>query len=172
MPSDDLADLFAGREPSMEAPLVESDDEGEEPTASTPTGEEECQPQRIVRDPGMPSQKDIDEHEAGGHAEYRTWCEACVEGRGTGTPHCRGKGQESKVPVLASDYLFITPESKIASRDELDLSEIEACDMKILVAVDTTSGSVFAHVVQKKGVEWGPALCGQTGGRCRLACIQ
>ena len=121
LPSDDLADLFADREPSMEPPLVDSDDEGEELIASKPTGEEECQLQRIVRDPGMPSQKDIDEHGAGGHATYRTWCEACVEGRGTGTPHCRGNGQESKVPVLAFDYLFITPENKVATRDELDL---------------------------------------------------
>ena len=88
LPSD-LSDLFADAEPSMEPALVDSDDEGEEPLASTPTGEEECQPQRIVRDPGMPSQKDIDEHEAGGHCTYRAWCEACVEGRGAGTPHRR-----------------------------------------------------------------------------------
>ena len=31
-------------------------------------GDEECQPQRVLGDPGMPSQKDIAEHEAGGHA--------------------------------------------------------------------------------------------------------
>ena len=55
--------------------------------------------------------------------------------------------------LLTFDYLFITPENKVATRDELDLTEIEACDMKILVAIDTTSGSIFAHVVQKKGVE-------------------
>ena len=81
LPSD-LADLFAGAEPPMEPQLVDSDDEGEEPLASKPTGEEDCQPQRIVRDPGMPSQRDIDEHEAGGHCTYRAWCEACVDGRG------------------------------------------------------------------------------------------
>ncbi len=154
LPSD-LDDLFADAEPSgaVTPRLVDSDDEGEEPLVSKPTGEEECQPQRIVRDPGMPSQKDIDEHEAGGHCTYRAWCEACVEGRGTGTPHKRGMGQESKVPILAFDYLFYILENKVAARDELDLTEIEACDMKILVAIDTTSGSVFAHVVQKKGVE-------------------
>ena len=33
------------------------------------------------------------------------------------------------------------------------LSEIAACDIKILDAIDTTSGSIFAYVVQKKGVE-------------------
>ena len=53
-------------------------------------------------------------------------------------------------PLLTFDCLFITPWDKVATGDELDFTEIEACDMKILVAVDTTSGSIFAHVVQKK----------------------
>ena len=30
---------------------------------------------------------------------------------------------------------------------------MEECPLKILVAIDTTSGSTFSHVVQKKGVE-------------------
>ena len=97
LPSD-LADPFADAEPSMEPPLVDSDDEGEAPLVSKPTGEEECQPQRIARDPGIPSQRDVDEHEAGGHATYRAWCEACVEGRGVGNLHTCGMGQESIVP--------------------------------------------------------------------------
>ena len=79
----------------MEPPLVDSDDEGEGPLVSKPTGDDECQPQRIVRDPGMPPQKGIDEHEAGGNANYRTWCGACVEGRGAGTVHWRGVVQET-----------------------------------------------------------------------------
>ena len=120
----DLADLFADAEPPGEPPLVDSDNEGEELASSKPTGDEESQPQRIVRDPGLPSQQDIDEHEAGGHTTYRAWCEACVEGRATGAQHRRGKGQESKIPILAFDYLFITPENRVASRDELEPSEI------------------------------------------------
>ena len=95
----DLPDgLFSDDElPSMEVPQgvvtprAESDGEGEELVVIKPTGDEECQPQRVLRDPGMPSQADIDEHEAGGHATYRTWCEACVEGRGIGEPHLMGQ---------------------------------------------------------------------------------
>ncbi len=89
----DLPDgLFSDDElPSVEAPPGESDGEGEELVVVKPTGDEECQPQRIIKDPGMPSQADIDEQEAGGHATYRTWCEACVEGRGIGEPHLGGK---------------------------------------------------------------------------------
>ena len=81
------------------------------------------------------------------------WCDVCVEGRGAGTPHRRGKGRESKAPALTFDYLFSTPESKTATIDELVLAEMEACDMEILVATDAVFGSIFAHVVLKKGVE-------------------
>ena len=50
LPSD-LDDLFADAEPSGEGVvtprLVDNDVEGEEPLVSKPTGEEECQPQRM-----------------------------------------------------------------------------------------------------------------------------
>ncbi len=82
-----LDDLFAGKDLSDEPLLVDSGDVGGGLFVSKPAGDEEGQPRRIVRDPGVPSQKNIDEHESGGHATYRTWCEACVEGRGTGGPH-------------------------------------------------------------------------------------
>ena len=155
----DLPDgLFSDDElPSMEVPQgvvtprAESDGEGEELVVIKPTGDEECQPQRVLRDPGMPSQKEIDEHEAGGHATYRTWCEACVEGRGIGEPHLRGKGQESLIPILAFDCLFITAADEIKTREEISTPEMEECPLKILVAIDTTSGSTFSHVVQTKG---------------------
>lgn len=54
---------------------------------------------------------------------------------------------------MAFDYPFTTLENTVATRDELDLTEIDACDMEIPVAIDTTSGGIFAQVVQKKGVE-------------------
>ena len=66
----------------MRGQSITNEHEGNDFIVSKATGDEECQPQRVLKDPGMPSQKDIDEHEAGGHATYRTWCEACVEGRG------------------------------------------------------------------------------------------
>ena len=49
-------------------------------------GGEGCQPQRVVRAPDMPSQTGIDEHGADGHATYRAWRGACVEGPGIGNP--------------------------------------------------------------------------------------
>ena len=79
-----------------------------------PTVDKECQPQRVLEDPCVLSQKDIDEHEAGGHATCRTWCEACVEGRGVGEPDLRSQKQESKIPILAVACPFVT--SGVTSR--------------------------------------------------------
>ena len=109
---------------------VIDDEDGADLIVSKPTGDEERQAERIVRDPDIPSQKDIGEHDAGGRATYRTWCEACVGGRGVGEPHVRGKGHESRVPILAFDYLCITPENGINTRDGLTLGHIEACQLK------------------------------------------
>ena len=47
------------------------DDEDDGLIESKPIDNEECQPQLVLIDHGMPSQKDIDEQEAGGHANYR-----------------------------------------------------------------------------------------------------
>ena len=91
----DLPDgLFADDEAS-EA-IVLNDDEENEPIKCKPSGDEDCQEPRVLRDPGAPSQKDIDEHEAGGHATYRRWCEACVEGRGVGEPLMRPRSRSRR----------------------------------------------------------------------------
>ena len=57
-----MASLFADAESPGEPHLVDSEDEGGEPVSSKHTCDEESQPQRIVRDPGLPTQQDIDEH--------------------------------------------------------------------------------------------------------------
>ena len=36
---------------------------------------------RIPVDPGKPTQREIDEHEASGHTTFRPWCKWCVEGK-------------------------------------------------------------------------------------------
>ena len=102
----------------MGTSVGDSDGQRKKPIISKPTGDEECQPQRIFKDPGMPSQKGIDEHEAGGHATDNSWCEASVEGCGIGELHSTGKGQESTIHVLAFDCLFATSADDIKTRGE------------------------------------------------------
>ena len=116
----DLPDgLSASDEVSEETVL--NDDEDNEPISCKPSGEEDCQEPRVLMDSGAPSQNDIGEHEVGGHSKYRSWCEACVEGRGIGEPHLMATKQESKIPTLAFDYLFVTSGGDIKTREETTL---------------------------------------------------
>ena len=46
---------------------------------------------RTISNPGQPSQKECEEHEAT-HAQYRSRCIACVRGRGIAMKHHRSTG--------------------------------------------------------------------------------
>ena len=81
--------------------------------------EEDAEPKEILPDPGQPTQADIDEHNVD-HYPFRSWCEACIKGRGTGEAH--KSGGESTIPVIAFDHLFITKE-QVWRREELDEEE-------------------------------------------------
>ena len=134
----DLPDGLFADDVASEGAILEESTENE-PIKCKTSGDEDCQETRVLRDPGAPSQKGIDEHEAGGHATYRRWCEACVEGRGIGEPHLRAKKQESRIPILAFDYLFVTSGDEIKTREDSTPQDMEEYKMKILVAIDTTS---------------------------------
>ena len=42
---------------------------------------------RVRLNPKNPTGREKQEHEDSGHAVYRSWCVACVEGRGVGVQH-------------------------------------------------------------------------------------
>ena len=42
---------------------------------------------RVRVNPKSPTSREKQEHEDSGHAVYRSWCAACVEGRGVGGQH-------------------------------------------------------------------------------------
>ena len=58
--------------------------------------------------PAKPTQAEQDEHYAGGHAAYRSWCEHCVKGRGRASPHA--VGSEGELPEVGVDYACLGPE--------------------------------------------------------------
>ena len=62
--------------------------------------EEEFAPKIVAKDPGSPTQAEVDEHNVD-HFPFRAWCECCVQGRGTGEQHV--PGVESHIPILAFD---------------------------------------------------------------------
>ncbi|CAK0841220.1 unnamed protein product, partial [Prorocentrum cordatum] len=88
--------------------------------------------------PHEPSQREIAEHEAMGHATYRSWCRVCIAAKGQGQPHLRApEDDETAVPVVSSDYAFM-------GQDDADT-------MPMLVLRDRRSKMMAATFVEKKG---------------------
>ena len=85
---EDLADLFnseASNAPEDKAIAGPADiPTGVEVTLSDDEELDETLKQRILPDPGEPTASQRDDHRAGGHITFRSWCEDCVAGRATG----------------------------------------------------------------------------------------
>ena len=65
--------------------------------------EEEGREMRIIKDPGEPTEREIEEHELT-HVPFRAWCKACVRGKAQNDPHYHKQDAEresSKVPVIS-----------------------------------------------------------------------
>ena len=92
------------------ASLCAAGEEAENP--GEPEGRPEGEPgEEQVRSPSDPTTAEVEEHEATGHVQYRTWCKHCVAGRGIGQQH-RTREEELRaqdgLPVIASDYTFMS----------------------------------------------------------------
>ena len=65
--------------------------------------------------PENPPSRGKQEHEDSGHAVYKSWCAACVEGRGVGgQPRIELLDEEERdrtTPIVACDYGFMTQEN-------------------------------------------------------------
>ena len=59
-----------------------------------------------LRDPKLPSQKDVDVHWLMGHLPFRDWCPICVKAKGKEMDHTRDKGRERELPEYSWDYCF------------------------------------------------------------------
>ena len=84
---------------------------------------------------------------------FRAWCKHCLEGRGREFGHDKSRGDkdERATPVISFDYCFISDVGEITTEDAYAAAGVGAA--KILVARDSRSKSVFAHVVPQKGVD-------------------
>ena len=96
-----------------------------------------------MRSPSDPTAAEVEEHEATGHVQYRTWCKHCVAGRGNGQQH-RTREEELRaqdgLPVIASDYTFMSQSGAEDGRAK-----------PILVVKDSRTSSVAATFVDAKG---------------------
>jgi hypothetical protein len=106
---------------------------------------------KLLPDPGEPTSAEVEDHRACGHVPFRSWCQECVESRGSGEPHRARKGQRA-VCVFAFDYLFIGRDGVPIRRQDLTEGR-EEVDVKILIAKDTRGRAAFAHVIPQKGID-------------------
>ena len=86
----------------------------------------EAETPRVSMNPKNPTSREKQEHEDSGHAVYRSWCAACVEGRGVGGQHrielLEEEERERTNPIVAFDYGFLKQENSdtfpiVISRD-------------------------------------------------------
>ena len=141
------------QEPTGRARSEQGGQSDEEGPPGVEVGQEPLEddvPKRVARDPGAPTQSERDEH-CVDHWPFRSWCEDCVRGRATGEQH-KASEQPRSIPVISFDYLFIT-RGWLLRREELEGTEDESVDLKILVVKDSRTKSVFAHVVDRKGTD-------------------
>ena len=92
-------------------------------------------------------------HVLTGHASFRSWCAACVQGRGRAERHQEDGRKEledgSKVPVVSWDYCFLGTKNR-ASEVEVE----QRGDSPVLVMHDSVTKSIFAHLIPAKGVDF------------------
>ena len=72
-----------------ESDVVVTDETGEESAAD----EQGARVPRVARRPYTPTKAELEEH-LPLHLEYRSWCEACVKGRGVERAHHRTAKEE------------------------------------------------------------------------------
>ena len=67
---------------------------------------EEAKPPEVLRDPGAPTPREIEEHNVT-HMPFRSWCPHCVAGKAPERPHKKQERQsEKQIPEIVFDYGF------------------------------------------------------------------
>ena len=147
--------MGAGKQREQRSPAAEIEppdlvDEGpnEEALEEEDFASQECVAPRILPDPGQPTQKQLDDHRVD-HLPFRSWCPECVAGRATGEQHVARKDQK-QITTFSMDYLYCT-KSRVSKKE--DLEDGEDVEMKVLVAKDSKSKTIFAHSVVAKGAD-------------------
>ncbi|CAE7420072.1 RE2, partial [Symbiodinium sp. CCMP2592] len=103
--------------------------------SSQPQVDEGQSAQPLAR-PDRPTPEMIAAHEVS-HVPYRSWCRACVAGRGRAYQH-KASGQESTVPVISMDYLYFNERS-------------DGAGLPTIVLRDRHSKAIFSHLLPCKG---------------------
>ena len=96
---------------------------------------------RARMNPKNPKRREKQEHEDSGHAVYRSWCAACVDGRGVGGQHRLERMEEYErertTPIVAFDCVFVTQGNEDT--------------FPILICRDSKYGQTGATCCERKG---------------------
>ena len=118
-----------------------------DPRGSAETRRAEQNPEAGERSKGMPcgirpTQDEVEEHERT-HVPFRNWCKHCVFGKAKNAPHRTQDHQDSAIPCVSIDYMYMSENS--------NREPTESDEMPIMVMKDRWSKTVFASIVPKKG---------------------
>ena len=70
-------------------------------------------PARVLwRRPEQPTAAEVQQHEISGREPYRSWCRACVAGRGRADAHVGRPAVEKGVPIIGVDWLLVEPSTR------------------------------------------------------------
>ena len=112
--------------------------------------EDDVERKRALPTPLLPSAAEREYHFASAHLSYKSWCGACVNGRGRDRPHLRQAGKR-QLPTMCFDYMFLNKDG-VFTRDEWILKG-DTEGVKVLVAKEAVSQCVFAYTIPVKGVD-------------------
>ena len=99
-------------------------------------GRHENPPVRVARNPGDPTDKEVEEHNVT-HFPHRSWCPVCVKARGKEEAHKKVR-EQGEVPTVSMDYKSFGEAST------------EEDKVTMIVVKDETTGCVAAHVCEQK----------------------
>ena len=99
------------------APL--ESDLGDAPAEITPAEQQDAEAAVVLkpkRSPNLPTEEERRAHEVS-HVPYRSWCPACVAGRGRSDRHAVStEAEEHTKPVVSMDYCYLCSEKKDESK--------------------------------------------------------
>ena len=122
----------------------------------------EARTPKIARHPDEPTAEERRKHNIT-HCPYRSWCRACVLGRGKDRYHRRIDCRSNTVPRIAMAYMFFTSygfANSLAEAEELIRKSEGQCKevITVLVVKDCMFGAVWAYPVRGRGLEAAPEL--------------
>ena len=103
-----------------------------------------------------PGVGEVEEHLRSGHVPYRSWCTHCIHGGGGDTAQCRGKGEESEIPVVSMNYCYLCEnmeQREERKKEEAEGSSRDLMEMQLFVVKYRKSNQVMAELEPiKKGL--------------------